>query len=70
MHRVQTARPAAAPKQGRSQPHTPQTAAGGCQQLLQMSGPPGPALLEIGRIRPHRPHSRAAPALTGPYQAH
>jgi hypothetical protein len=46
------------------EPQTMQAAAGGRQQLLQMSGPPGPARLEIGRIRPHLPHRRAAPALT------
>ena len=50
-------------------PQTVQAATGGRQQLLQVSGPPGPARLEIGRIRPHRPHNLAAPAFTGPFPA-
>ena len=69
MHRAQTGRPAAAPKQGRSHPQTVQAAASGRQQLLQVSGPSGPARLEIGLIRPHRPHILAAPAFTGPFLA-
>jgi hypothetical protein len=68
-HRAQTGRPAAAPKQGRTHPQTVQAATGGRQQLRQVSGPSGPARLEIGRTRPHRPHNLAAPAFTGPFPA-
>ncbi|HEX7429505.1 MAG TPA: hypothetical protein VF328_21920, partial [Mycobacterium sp.] len=62
--RLHIGRPAATPLQGRSSPQTVHTAVGGRQQLEQMSSPFGPARWEMGRTRPHRPQSRAAPALT------